>query len=372
MVAIWTMRELLWRGNRCRMSKLKFSFLKYLGILLSSFCVVSSIWGQSQQGEESILPLPNWEQEEVQIFPLGGGLLPNDSRRVPNDAGLFIPKEEEHKESTGSEKKENRPLVDVDAPFLEQLDSRVAGEFVMDPGELLVGGVFEEVNRLLATQSMEGTIKPHMVLLPERHRLPPSIDMGKLARMSQMGGMTCMVIYPMGEPWRVRIFMSRKVTDVVNQDALRELAQACIRDAMRAEQAVEQLQRFVIQLCVRLTWMEREHALMNLEPEVVSADQMAESTVQAEAVTDVLEVAVRKEQPSVRKPWQEWWGPIRKWTLGGGLVIALLFGMRWLMKRMILKWKKRQENVMWTLPEVKVRPRLGGKHCGSGGAVVKY
>lgn len=357
MMSVWTLKgTLIWLGFSCVCG-------------LASFVVGQ----EATQKEDGVLPLPNWEQEEVQIFPLGGGLLPRDGSRPSNDAGLFIPKTESQPEpDKESNKKEALPLVDVGALFLEQLDARVAGEYVMDPAQLLVGADFEEVNRLLATQAMEGRVKPHLVMLPERHRLPKSVDMGKLARMSEMGGMTCMVVYPMGEPWRVRLFMSRSVLEVVNQNALRELAQACIQDAMRSEHPVEQLKRFVIQLCVRLTWMEREHALLTVEPSTLTAEPMTERQGGEAEAHEVLEVTVPKEQPLEVTRWEQWWQTVRKWTVIGLVGLGLLWIVRRLMNVVIRKWKQRKEAVMWKLPEVKGRPRLGGKHCGGGGAAVEY
>lgn len=338
-----------------------------MGVL--ALTLVSMVWAE---GRDGVLPLPNWEQEEVQIFPLGGGLLPKDGEepRVGegNDAGLFIPNRGVGEKGIGVVVEEGveRPLVEVGVDFLQRLDVRAEGEYVLDPAGLVGPGSVEELNRLLATQAEEGQVRPHLILLPEHHRLPQGVDLGKLGRMSEMGGVSCMVVYAMGEPWRVRLFMSRRVSEKVSRDYLSKLAQRCIQDAMKSEHAAEQLKRFVIQLCVRLTWMEREHGWTEREP------GLEEDGVGEEMGAEVLEVTAEGGELEVDSVWERRWREVRQWLWVVFALLAVVYGIwrgvRWLLNRV----RQREQGVVWMLPEVEVPPRLGGKYCGGGGGSVKY
>ncbi|TLD69042.1 hypothetical protein FEM03_19430 [Phragmitibacter flavus] len=330
---------------------------------------------------EEGLPLPNWEQEEVQIFPLGGGLWPAGSAMPSqsdgaasgeDDVRLFIPNTATRKD--GADDPGGRPLtadkdmIEVGADFFQQHEGMVQGGFVYDPEMLLNEGARDELSRLLANQAEKAKVAAHFVILESRQRLPQTVDLTKLAGANLMGGLSCMVVYPMGEPWRVRLFMSRRVTDVVKPDYLRVMARACIQDALKAVDAWDQLERFAIQLSIRLTWLEREHALPEIE--------LVTMTEAVGEVSEMPEVKVTAPEggdgSDAKSSWEIWWAWLKPWLLMalGGLValMLLIFGVRWCWRR----WVPRQRVVVWMLPEVQVPPRLGGKHCGGGGASVRY
>jgi hypothetical protein len=328
--------------------------------------------------EEEVLPLPNWEQQEVQIFPLGGGLWPAGSA-IPSQAEgksqdelkLFIPNGAtpnqgavEKGEAEGRSMTSEEDLVEVGEDFFERHEGMAEGGFVYDPEMLLNDGARDDLSRMLASQAEGAKVAAHFVILGARQKLPLNVDLTRLAGANLVGGLSCMVVYPMGEPWRVRLFMSRRVTEVVKADYLRAMARACIQDALKADEGWEQLERFAIQLSIRLTWLEREHALP--EVEVLSMEEAVEK------VAEMPEVAMPEKAVEKVSKWELWWNMLRPWLwrsfgVVAGLVLLIL-ACRWIWRR----WIRRPRVAVWILPEVQVPPRLGGKHCGGGGASVQY
>ena len=59
----------------------------------------------------------------------------------------------------------------------------------------------------------------------------------------------------------------------IPSEYLRGILQACVQDAMRASDPIEQLQRFATQLSIRLIWMDRAYPGIFVQPESVPEAQ---------------------------------------------------------------------------------------------------
>lgn len=313
-------------------------------------------------GEEA-LPLPEWRahdgrglgQDEVRIFPFAGSLLPKT--REANAAGEANPK------GAGSQTPEIDALTDVDAGFLHVCEQLPAGTFLLDPRGLLPQNAATALRQSLWQQAERARIAVHVMLLPGRHKLPDAVDLSRITSGGLMRGLSCLVVYPMGQPARVRLFLSKEITQTVPSEALQELAQHCIRKAGDSADDVGQLTpNFISELLLRLTWLEREH------PVVFADSGMSGTPVQSHAEDAG---AASKESTwgdGLRQLWQKERTLIH-WS-GGGL-LALL-GLIWLLRTLWRRMIARRRSRVWMLPPVKTRPRLGGKHCGGGGASMRY
>ncbi|MFZ4764494.1 MAG: hypothetical protein ACOYMN_06025, partial [Roseimicrobium sp.] len=174
-------------------------------------------------------------------------------------------------------------------------------------------------------------------------------------RLSQ--GHSCVAAYPLGEPWRARLFMTPLLV-TLPPDYLRGILAACVQDAMQASDPIEQLQRFSIQLSIRLIWLERAF------PATFETSQSVPAVTAT--LTDVT-IPVADGNPFAL--WQINWEFVAKiaaCVLGAVVLLLVTFlALRgWLIRR--------ERNSVWILPEAPSTPHLGGAHCGHGGAWIRY
>ena len=160
--------------------------------------------------------------------------------------------------------------------------------------------------------------------------------------------------------------MTREIASGVPPEYLRGILQACVQDAMQASDSVEQLQRFATQLSIRLIWMERAH------PVIFTSTK--ENTPPVESTLPLSLPRSPKSLTLLFFPVETTFD-YRRWepiaiiagaALAGLLLVIVLF--RW-----FLRWRRRRmRNSVWLLPEVEVKQRFGGPHCGQGGVWIRY
>lgn len=371
-----------------------FGHLWLRSLLGLSFCVALPYGLLGNTDEVNVLPLPAWSSNdgEVQVFPLGGSLWPEgykpEEGEVPpgtdpsllKEGGdrklrLFIPKSSPSVKVTPSAPTPApvQQLNEVSGEFMALSHQTKSGDYLTDPLHLLNETPAEDLRRLLEYHSGESRIRAHVLVMDTDQKLPQKLDVSKLAGGELSEGLACLIAYPLGEPWRVRMFMSRGLTEIVPPKYLQGIAQACVQDALQVSDDIEQLQRFAIQLSIRLIWLERAY------PEVkpANSDEEAPAVSLAHGHGDIHEVPALV-QTSQESP--SWWAvqlarlspasQARLVKVGygvlGGLVALLVL---WFIMRRL---KARRRSVIWMLPENQVAPRLKAPHCGGGGAHIHY
>jgi hypothetical protein len=118
-------------------------------------------------------------------------------------------------------------------------------------------------------------------------------------------------------------------------------------EALEKADPVDQLERFTVQLSIRLYWMEK--ALGGRGEESGPMVRLAEKPV----------------RPPAPKWWEPWLPRMRAWllpaaVLGGAAVVGWL-GSWWFGGR-----------ARYRFPELEVAPRLGGSHGAGVGAVITF
>jgi hypothetical protein len=372
-------------------------------LLLFAFWVGSA--GVSNCGAEDdnrLLPLPAWTpqdmrllREEPEAIPLGGylwpdGLDPNSllppetsPTRQPPDGLLdddppgllstkhaegfllFIPKPRPL--ATGKAPPNAHPLVEVNADFLKQCEELEAEGSLLDPHSLLAETASEDLRRLLAFHAGESSTPANFLLLDSDEQLPASADLSRMGRGRLALDRACLTVYPLAEPWRARIFMTREIINGIPPEYLRGILHACIRDAMRASDPVEQLQRFATQLSLRLIWMERAYPHIFAAAEKPAA---SESETESPATPALSEIRSSPDPAPPQKPpfYVRWQSAV---MITGGVLAGLL--VLALFTRLLLRWRRRRmRNSVWILPELETKPRFGGPHCGQGGVWIRY
>jgi hypothetical protein len=365
---------------------------------------LSSIWGESTTVDD-LLPLPAWNDADItnlqaqpDVLPLGGLLWPDNfnadnilppipqlatspgdgepslspgpknRRGLGDNFLLFIPKPPAQVQRALPP---DKPLTEVTREFMEQSELLEPDAFLLDPHMLLPETQSEDLRRLLTYHVSQSQTSAYFLMLDAHEKLSSKVDLSRLAGGRLTKEHACLAAFPLGQPWRARLFVTREIAAAVEPGYLPGILEACVQDSMRATDPVEQLQRFATQLSIRLIWMERAYPKLFVVEEVAAtttaAPKSAPESSHALVLADVSQPLVPEEDA-----WLMW----TRITQEHGRAMLLGFSSLLLVAAGLLRfvrWRKRQQSrSMWLLPEVETTSRFGGAHCGSGGVWVKY
>jgi hypothetical protein len=378
---------------------------RYAACLTAASLCISAAHSESMTVDD-VLPLPAWNPEDaaaqqtlLETPPLSGLLWPDnfdpDKIRPPepqvagtpstgepsvspapkNQRGLgdnfllFIPKPA----APGVEHAlpPDRPLTEVTREFMEQSELLEPDAFLLDPHTLLPETHSEDLRRLLTFHVTQSHTSAYFLMLDAHEKLSPNVDLSHLAGGRLTREHACLAAFPLGQPWRARLFVTREIAAAVDPGYLPGILEACVQDAMRASDPMDQLQRFATQLSIRLIWMERAYPKLFSPEEAAAASENAKQTT-PESLTSFVLADVSQPLVPEGDLWARWTLLTqthgRTMLLGGiGFLLVLAGLIRF------VRWRKRQHSrTVWMLPEVESMPRFGGAHCGSGGVWIKY
>ena len=341
--------------------------------------------------EDDLLPLPRWTDSEVQTFrdssPFPGeGLLPGmgqtmpdftglqkpeagpqleelftrtpdlPSRLKPEEMRLFLPEALLGRSAPDSSVYDSEPtpisaLQEITPEFMTLCEQTPTGEFLIDPEVHLPEMQAQAMREFLEFHAHDARIQLHVLVLPKDKKWPDTLPFDRIASGSLLAQESCLVVYPLSEPWRAQMFLTRSIHSHASDNFLHETLQACVSSALQTTDAHDQLHRYVVELSTRLFWLQK--ALAG-RAGTNSADDKDMATITREeeksgsptSMTSVLLIA------------------------GGAvavMVIALLaiwFGAR--------RLRTRQTKFVWYFPEPETVPRLGGAFTGGGGGMLRY
>lgn len=338
------------------------------------------------QSIDAELPLPRWEESPPSLDSLSPGgpfnnLLPGtlipaltdgsevqrlgprlddaptglSSQIGPTDLSLFL-----HGSLLQNARPAQAPRVPTPALAIQELPPDQvaaladipANEYLADPQNLVPEVVRGDLDRLLEFHASDARIRLHVLVLDADQKLPASADPLQFAHGTLTRHLSCLAVYPLGEPWRTRIFLSKTLHHAAAADELTDMASDCIRDAQEADDPSEQLQRYTIRLCTRLYWLQKKlpdpamRSVVNTTPslqEVTGSQESAVSFVSRYLLPSSLPMAAI-----------------------GGIVIL------WQLLKRLKKRRQDHPSHVWILPEPEVIPRLGGAFSAGAGAVLSY
>lgn len=332
------------------------------------------------------LPLPRWSEQELQSFrergTLQGALLPNTGgtpasvdallhgpklapsfkaenaqlspRLRPEDMTLFLPESTLVATAAANSYAKDLPtplvaLRDLPPEFLALAEQSPAEAFLIDPGQLVPESQQNDMARFLEFHARDAGITLYLLILPHNQKLPDQANLSGIASGSLLQKESCLITYPLGEPWRARMFLSQSVHDKASSAFLTETLQACLNEAMLASDAFDQMHRYVVELSTRLFWLRKALRL----------PQKAESGSDLSEVTGSLV----SNSPTTALPLLVW----------GCAILAPLLTAFWLFTRRVACYlRKRRLNQVWILPDPDTPHRLGGTFAGGGGGQIRY
>ena len=344
------------------------------------------------QTDSDLLPLPQWAPNEEGLAPLLGGLLPQDPQilqagpsssseysnsgprlgsgppqvypELPpglqiGDMGLFLPESLLSQPSLASSPlRPPTPEIALERLPPEVFEAAVnasADQRLIDPLGLISEMPKASLERFLEFHARDARIKTIVLLMDRQHKLPDSVDWERLSAEKASSGDFCLVVYPFGEPWRARVFLSRNVHESASTRYLADMAADCVSDSLQVSEPQDQLHRFVVRLSTRLFWLEK----------IMPARDSSH-----ESQHGLKEVAESPSEPMA--DWMSLFAAIGSgWLLPSGIGVSALVALSLLIRR--------RRNVagidrsrVYILPEPNVEPRLGGAFSGGAGASASF
>ena len=225
-------------------------------------------------------------------------------------------------------------------------------KFLLDPQALLAPVDFRERLAFLDYHAHDSHIDLYVYLFAGDQEIPAAVGDGEwMERLFASGRPAAVVYYFHGEPARSELKLSPSLAVRIPEAERRRALESPVIQASKEFDPARQLETFLVQMSIRLYWLET---------------LIAEENGEAHAARTVKHPAVRKPaKPRVADVLAPWIAPLMPRLLpalgmvGGALALAFLLG--WLRRR-----------ARHRFPDLEVEPRLGGAHAAGVGAVISF
>jgi hypothetical protein len=389
------------------------SLLRRLRRLIAASLAISGLLGAEEKQPspgftEDDLPLPMWNQEEWQKIareaapaPLGGllpslgedpnltptslgpalspkyadappPLFPEDPEALRASISLFLPNGLPSQTTPNTPPRENqRPtpvihLKDVTPEFLASAEAWLGEDPLIDPAVELAETQAEDLRRFLGYHAEKSHIPIVVLVLPKDEKLPATTSLDTIAQGSLSARRAALLVYPIGEPWRARLFLPHSAHEAVSTTFLTRLVEACLTQADTASTPEDQLHEYVVQLSIRLFWLQKE---------LNKSDSSSKAFADTAQTPSLAEVGPSTPLPPATPLPAPYSLPHFLELPSASLItIAILLGFllaiagRRLVRLAKTRATQRRHRQIWTLPEAETTPRLGGAFCGGSGA----
>lgn len=228
------------------------------------------------------------------------------------------------------------PELDVTPVFAEPPQG-----FLVDAGELLSPGARVERAEFLRHHADDSKISLYVYLFGQGAEIPVETGVERFFVENN----AAVVYYFIGEPQRAGFYLSPSLVGVVSDAEQRRSLQSSIMQAAGKIDPEDQLDAFLVQMSIRLYWMER----------------MMDGSVSGTDVLEEIEKAIVSEPRNIlsEMPLPDHW---LLW-LAGVFFLVVVLPLVWWVRRLRAKYR---------FPEFEVEPRLGGRHAAGVGAVISY
>lgn len=366
----------------------------YQNVVLCAICWFICSQHAGCTNIDEILPLPQWSGPEISGAPpprLGGLLLPeglgiddesDPTPRLPSDApilasefqasspdidfSLFLPDALLGKTIQTYQSPGPTPaaaLRDLDESFFTICRESPGDEHLIDPESHVSETQKEDLLRFLEFHARDARIKAYVIVTDRDQTVPKKADLSTIASGALSSQDSCLAVYPLGEPWRARLFLSASIHKAVAPDYLNKLVQDCAKDASLVSDPLEQLHRFTVRLSIRLFWLEKLIGTGRPSQAKLSREDVPDDII-AKREAALSEALLRDSNPTNGATVLQWWSVVFGILLslaGGAATYAALRHRR-----------RRLVGFVWMLPENETQPRLGGAFSGGGGACIEY
>jgi hypothetical protein len=321
--------------------------VRELGWIAVVFCAVSSVLYASEEQA-----LPTWggnERADLEAkgWRLGALLLADDAASEESAKALATLREAERAKSEELIE-DQKPSPEIAENFLPAYFAERPKSFLVDPQGLLSPSEYRDRLKFLEDHGKDSSIDLFVYLIGGEQEIPGAVrEEEVIERFFTSGRPATVIFYYLGAPQRSALYLSPSMTDLVTAAQQRRALESSVKHAFESTEPVEQFEKFLVQMSIRVYWMEPKFPVLPAAPEPTQAVG-AEKKITGKSL--ILLGAT------------EW---VKRYKIPiCGVVVIFLSGfglLRW--------WTGR---VRYEFPVFEVEPRLGGAHAAGVGAVISF
>ncbi|MEO8613723.1 MAG: hypothetical protein ABI600_01165 [Luteolibacter sp.] len=304
--------------------------------------------------EEPILPKWNGnDKKELESAGwVAGGLLLTDDP-VPDDQNPEITAELKVEQPTAEEiAQDAEHSPEIPEKFLPAYFAERPKTFLVDPQGLLSPANFRDRLSFLNYHASDSSIDLFVYVIGGDQEIPSEVrEEEMIERFFSQGRPAVIAYYYLGSPQRSVVYLSPSLTDVVSAAEQRRALASSVVQAFEKLNPPEQLDAFLVQMSIRVYWMER---------------MIGRAATPVEVAPVPRAVAIAAEKTLANNQKIEWARAIAmKYAMPAGATLAFL-----LAALSMNFWLKR--GARYVFPDFDVEPRLGGAHAAGVGAVISF
>lgn len=223
-------------------------------------------------------------------------------------------------------------------------------KFLIDPQNLLGPVEYRERLAFLNYHAGDSAIDLFVYVIGGGQAIPGEVRQEEMMeRLFSSGRPSVVVLYFMGSPQRAMMHLSTSLTDVVSAAEQRRALESSVIQALKETEPARQFETFLVQMSIRLYWMERMLGVDAQEKQPAVAAPLAKAPEESgprDFLRPHFEEAARHVVPAS--------------SAAGALLLAGALHF----------WLKRRARHQF--PDFEVEPRLGGAHAAGVGAVISF
>lgn len=300
-------------------------------------------------------PLPAWDAAErsemVEDGWMAGGLLLNFESVPGEDVGEELPPsiEDPTAEELAQPPEDEREVAEE--YLAAYFEAKPSGHLV-DPQGLLATRERKDLEAFLAYHSGDSSIDLYVYVFGVDQRIPSDVREEEIVeRLYSVGKPAAVIYYYVGAPQRSVMYLSPVITDTVSAAEQRRALESSVMQAFGSNIPFDQFEAFLVQMSIRIYWMER------------MTKGTAEETMESIPDGENARSFSRKKAVLEKAP------EIPSWMKLVGAVMAAGFGGLLVLWSAVTWWRGRAR---FRFPEYEVEPRLGGSHAAGIGAVISF
>jgi hypothetical protein len=199
----------------------------------------------------------------------------------------------------------------------------------------------------------DSSIDLYVYLFKGDQEIPGEVrDEELVERFFSTGRPAAVVYYYMGAPQRTVLHLSPSLTDSVSPAEQRRALESSVMQAFEKVDPADQVEAFLVQMSIRIYWMERMAGLVG--PVI---GQVSPTGPRAASLEKKTSGAMAKFAPAIER--------VRQLTLPAsalsGVIVVAFGAIAWMRRRM-----------RYEFPDFEVEPRLGGDYAAGVGAVISF
>jgi hypothetical protein len=311
------------------------------------------------------LPLPVWTKEDRSRL-LAGELITGNAILVEDPEEIPLPQVVEAAEEPIIETLEPvAPVPDYDPvviprKFLPVYFSSVPDVYLMDPQGLLSRQEAIDREGFLQYHADDSELDIRMYLFDALQQLPEPYTIQKLCQDQFSGGpLTAVVFCFLGDPTRTQIAFGGDGAAQITPYEIRKILESAKIKAMEKSDPSAQIESFIVQLSIRLYWLERERARQKAIAAVQDGRSNAEDGADATGLTG----GAGKQRGD---------SPVSTVRSYAPYMVAGLIGVLSLGYGLWLVWSIWVSTRRYHFPVFEIPERLGANYAAGVGAVIAF